>query len=70
MSGLSVWKKLLLGRPRVAALGMAFAAVVGMLVTSVGTAYDAGQACGGVDSNLANVRVHIDGGSNIVNDAI
>jgi hypothetical protein len=65
----SVWRKLH-ARPRITALVVAFAAALGLTVTSMGAAYASGSNCNYDASGVSRVCTHIDGYSNIVTDAI
>ena len=63
-------KRLLLAKPRLTALLVAFAAAMGMMVSSVAPAYASGTNCGPDAAGDATICMHIDGASNVVNDAI
>jgi len=65
-----VLRGLLLAKPRVTALIVAFAAAMGMMVASVAPAYASGTNCGPDAAGDATICMHIDGASNVVDDAV
>jgi hypothetical protein len=65
----SVWRKLL-ARPRIAALMVALAAALGLTITSAGAAYATGTTCNYDATEVIHLCMHVDGYSNVVNDAI
>lgn len=65
-----VWRKSLRAKPRITAIMVAFAAVLGWSILSGGSAYASGTNCAAGYEGLSNICMHIDGSSNIVADAI
>lgn len=65
------WRKMLLAKPRIVAIGIALVAALSMAVFSGGTAYASGtNYCKAGTNNLSKVCIYIEGSSNVVDAAI
>lgn len=66
----TIMRKMFVAKPRLTAAAIAFTAAAGFAVASTGSAYATGQVCGNGTSGLSSICIHIDGGGNVVDDAI
>jgi hypothetical protein len=64
------WRKMLVAKPRIVAIGIALVAALSMAVFSGGTAYASGTNCASGTSGLSKVCIYIDGSSNVVAAAV
>jgi hypothetical protein len=64
------WRKMLLAKPRIVAIGIALVAALSTAVFTGGTAYASGTNCATGTNGLSKVCIYIDGSSNVVAAAV